>query len=135
MSNDVDQTTMTSVEVPDDQSERREIESLVQLFKLLADETRFRILLFLIQDSELNVKCLCDMLGQSQPAVSHHLALLRVAGLIECRRDGKHNFYRIIRDKVQSHIASLLKTVGPSDIVKIPNFDTGPLESEQAPSS
>jgi ArsR family transcriptional regulator, arsenate/arsenite/antimonite-responsive transcriptional repressor len=39
------------------------------------------------------VRALCDLLGDSQPAVSHHLALLRVAGLIERRREGKHNYY------------------------------------------
>src|SRR5262245_23834139 len=59
---------------------------LVQLFKLFADETRLRILYFLMQREELNVRALCSLLKQSQPAVSHHLALLRVAGLIECRR-------------------------------------------------
>ena len=68
---------------------------LVRWFKLLADETRLRILLFLLQERELNVRTLCEMLSLSQPAVSHHLALLRGDRLIECRRDGKHNFYRI----------------------------------------
>ena len=68
---------------------------LVQVFKLLSDETRLRILLYLTQQGELHVTALCDRLGQSQPAVSHHLALLRVAGLIEARRDGKHNFYHV----------------------------------------
>ncbi len=68
---------------------------LVQVFKLLSDETRLRILMYLIREGELHVTALCDKLGQSQPAVSHHLALLRVAGLIEARRDGKHNFYSI----------------------------------------
>ena len=53
---------------------------LVRLFKLFADETRLRILHYLMQRDELNVRTLCDLLGQSQPAVSHHLALLRVAG-------------------------------------------------------
>ncbi|QDU46385.1 HTH-type transcriptional regulator KmtR [Symmachiella dynata] len=70
---------------------------LVQVFKLLSDETRLRILLYLTQQGELHVTALCDRLGQSQPAVSHHLALLRVAGLIEARRDGKHNFYHVRR--------------------------------------
>ena len=70
---------------------------LVQVFKLLSDETRLRILLYLMRDRELHVTALCDKLRQSQPAVSHHLALLRVAGLIEARRDGKHNFYSICR--------------------------------------
>jgi ArsR family transcriptional regulator len=68
---------------------------LVQVFKLLSDETRLRVLLYLVREGELHVTALCDKLGQSQPAVSHHLALLRVAGLIEGRRDGKHNFYSV----------------------------------------
>lgn len=68
---------------------------LVQIFKLLSDETRLRVLLYLAREGELHVSALCDKLQQSQPAVSHHLALLRVAGLIESRRDGKHNFYRV----------------------------------------
>ena len=68
---------------------------LVQVFKLLADETRLKILFFLGREKELHVSALCERLGQSQPAVSHHLALLRVAGLIEPRRGGKHNFYSI----------------------------------------
>jgi ArsR family transcriptional regulator len=42
---------------------------------------------------------LCDALGQSQPAVSHHLALLRGEHLIECRREGKHNYYRLIPER------------------------------------
>jgi ArsR family transcriptional regulator len=69
---------------------------LVELFKLLADETRLRILFLLQQRRELNVRTLCQILGQSQPAVSHHLALLRTSGLIEMRRAGKHNFYRLL---------------------------------------
>ena len=56
---------------------------LVQVFKLLADETRLKILFFLGREKELHVSALCERLGQSQPAVSHHLALLRVAGLID----------------------------------------------------
>jgi ArsR family transcriptional regulator len=77
---------------------------LVQLFKLLADETRLKILYFLMQQDELNVRTLCKLLRQSQPAVSHHLALLRVAGLIECRRDGKHNFYHLVPKRCQAYL-------------------------------
>ena len=68
---------------------------LVQVFKLLSDETRLRVLMYLHREGELHVSALCERLEQSQPAVSHHLALLRVAGLIEARRDGKHNFYSV----------------------------------------
>jgi ArsR family transcriptional regulator len=69
------------------------IRELAQVFKLLSDETRLRILFYLAQNNELHVTDLCQRLGQSQPAVSHHLALLRHGRLIEPRRSGKHNFY------------------------------------------
>lgn len=72
---------------------------LGQLFKLLADETRLKILSYLLQADELNVRSLCKLLDQSQPAVSHHLALLKACGLIECRRDGKNNFYRVMPEQ------------------------------------
>lgn len=84
---------------------------LVQVFKLLSDETRLRILLYLMQEGELHVTALCERLGQSQPAVSHHLALLRVAGLIEARRDGKHNFYSICRNHFHSLMGELFSNI------------------------
>ncbi len=85
---------------------------LVQLFKLFSDETRLRILHFLMQQEELNVRELCDLLGQSQPAVSHHLALLRVAGLIESRRDGKHNFYSILHKRFRELMEMFFSATG-----------------------
>jgi ArsR family transcriptional regulator len=81
---------------------------LSRLFKLLADETRLSILLMLVDVEEYHVRALCDMLGQSQPAVSHHLALLRMAGLIECRRAGKHNFYRLSPKRFEELLESAL---------------------------
>jgi ArsR family transcriptional regulator len=48
---------------------------------------------------ELHVRALCERLGESQPAVSHHLALMRSAGLIDRRREGKHNFYSLRTDR------------------------------------
>jgi ArsR family transcriptional regulator len=91
---------------------------LVQLFKLLSDETRLRILHYLMQTEELHVRALCDLLGQSQPAVSHHLALLRVAGLIESRRDGKHNFYRVLPQRFQQFL-DMVFTVTPDKARKV----------------
>lgn len=73
----------------------RTINGLAQVFKLLADESRLKILLALAQDGELHVTALCELLQQTQPAVSHHLTLLRMSGLVGYRRDGKHNFYRV----------------------------------------
>jgi ArsR family transcriptional regulator len=85
---------------------------LVQVFKLLSDETRLRILNYLGREGELHVTALCEKLGQSQPAVSHHLALLRVAGLIEARRDGKHNFYSIRSEHVTTLLGEVLGVFG-----------------------
>jgi ArsR family transcriptional regulator len=82
---------------------------LVHLFKLLADETRLRIIYYLMQQNEMNVRTFCRLLRQSQPAVSHHLALLRSAGVIECRRDGKHNFYRLILKKCQAYLDAVFE--------------------------
>jgi ArsR family transcriptional regulator len=73
----------------------RTIEGLVEIFKLLADKSRLRILLALAREGEMHVSALCDLLEQSQPAVSHHLTLLRMRNLVGFRRDGKHNFYHI----------------------------------------
>lgn len=90
----------------------RAIRDLVQVARLLSDETRLRILYFLAQHQELHVSDLCDRLGLSQPAVSHHLALLRVSGLIEARREGKHNFYSIRSDAFGELLVSLLSALG-----------------------
>ena len=86
-------------------------QELLQIFKLLSDEKRLRILLYLGRERELHVTALCEKLGQSQPAVSHHLALLRVAGLIEPRRDGKHNFYSLRRTHFHHVLEELFQCI------------------------
>src|SRR4051794_40442398 len=88
------------------------VRDLAQVFKLMSDETRLRILLYLAQNNELHVTDLCNRLGQSQPAVSHHLALLRVSGLIESRREGKHNFYSVRTDHFGDLLVSLFSAAG-----------------------
>ena len=95
---------------------------LVQVFKLLSDETRLRILFYLMRERELHVTALCDKLGQSQPAVSHHLALLRVAGLIEARRDGKHNFYSVRTSHFHRIMEELFQNMSESDEIRFEDF-------------
>ncbi len=62
------------------------------LLKHVSDPTRLQVILTLAE-GERHVGALCEQLGQSQPAVSHHLALLRHGGIILPRRQGKNNFY------------------------------------------
>ena len=72
-----------------------EIRRVAELLKQVSDPTRLQVLI-LLNERERNVTELCSDLGtQSQPAVSHHLALLRHGRLIEPRRSGKHNFYAL----------------------------------------
>jgi len=92
---------------------------LVQVFKLLSDETRLRVLMYLAREGELHVTALCDKLNQSQPAVSHHLALLRVAGLIEARRDGKHNFYSVRAKHFHRLMTEIFSSLGNEDADEI----------------
>lgn len=77
---------------------------LGELFKVFSDPTRLRILGALTR-GEL---CVCDIgavLGASQSAVSHQLALLRSAGLVAFRREGKTLYYRL----ADSHVSLLLE--------------------------
>src|ERR1700761_2253064 len=64
------------------------------LFAALADNTRLR-LLNLMQGREVCVCYFVEILGQSQPKISRHLAYLRKAGIVSARREGKWMHYRI----------------------------------------
>lgn len=64
-------------------------------FDALCDPARRHILALLLETSE---RCVCELHGAldaSQPKVSRHLAVLREAGLVLARRDGKWMHYRI----------------------------------------
>ena len=65
------------------------------LYAALADRTRLR-LLNLMRDEEVCVCFFTEVLGESQPKISRHLAYLRKSGLVESRRDGKWMHYRIV---------------------------------------
>ena len=59
----------------------RTINGLAQVFKLLADESRLKILLALSQDGELHVTALCDLLDQTQPDLDLCVAKVIVPGM------------------------------------------------------
>lgn len=66
-----------------------------QLFELLADGTRRRILMLLLDHREICVCRLVGALAEPQPKVSRHLAAMREAGLLASRRKGTWILYRI----------------------------------------
>ena len=65
------------------------------LFAALADGTRLR-LLNLMRDDEVCVCFFTEVLHESQPKISRHLAFLRKSGIVESRREGKWVHYRIV---------------------------------------
>ena len=73
----------------------RMIRELADVFSMLADQSRLKIVLALLHAGRLHVNALVDLSNQSQPAVSHHLRLLRTFGLVDFDRRGKNNFYYI----------------------------------------
>jgi ArsR family transcriptional regulator len=79
---------------------------IVRLCKLLSDEARVQII-ELLKSGESCVLQIMSHLKMSQPATSHHVALLRNAGLIRLRRDGKHNFYSLASDKLSTVLTAL----------------------------
>jgi ArsR family transcriptional regulator len=81
-----------------------------RLFKALADRTRLR-LLNLIGSDEVCVCFFVEVLGESQPKISRHLAYLRRAGVVAARREGKWMHYRISVPTADEHAARLFAEV------------------------
>ncbi|EOK48175.1 ArsR family transcriptional regulator [Enterococcus faecalis EnGen0062] len=71
-----------------------EIKQVSQLYKVLSDPTRLRILL-LLKEGEHNVTEISEQLGMEQSAVSHQLKLLRDSRVVKARREGKMIFYTL----------------------------------------
>jgi DNA-binding transcriptional ArsR family regulator len=70
------------------------VELAVEVFSMLADATRIRIILALRDVEELSVNHLADIVDKSPAAVSQHLAKLRLARIVATRQDGQRVFYR-----------------------------------------
>lgn len=96
---------MTQIKLPHDHGQEDEkvlsrmpelekCQQTAEIFKLISDGTRLRILLLLCHCEECvsNIAAFMDM---SDPAVSHHLKLLRRSGLVVSRREGKEVYYKL----------------------------------------
>src|ERR1051326_5405177 len=79
------------------------------LFRALADRTRLR-LLNLLAAGEVCVCFFVEVLGESQPKISRHLAYLRRAGVVAARREGKWMHYRVTTPE-DAHVARIFAEV------------------------
>ena len=75
---------------------------LAEWFGVLADPTRLRLLSMIATAGEACAACdLVPALGVSQPTVSHHLKVLREAGLVESEKRGRWVYYRPVPDRLE----------------------------------
>ena len=90
----------------------------VTFAKAMADETRQKIM------PQLCCHWLCvgdvvALIGVTQPTVSHHLAILREAGLVYTRREGKQVYYTLNHSAMDSCCGNLMETFAPEERLEV----------------
>jgi DNA-binding transcriptional ArsR family regulator len=83
------------VRLPDDQ-----VGLVVEVFRMLADATRVQVL-WSSTDREMSVNELAEYVGKPAPSVSQHLAKLRMARLVQTRREGTTIFYSLENNHIR----------------------------------
>jgi ArsR family transcriptional regulator len=90
--------------------------ALAPMFKALGDPVRLRLLSLIASTG--GESCVCDLTGEfdlSQPTISHHLKVLREAGLVDCQRRGTWVYYWM-RPEAMRQLAGLLDTSMARDL-------------------
>lgn len=98
------------MKIAKDPSEAGSITDFLPFFKAFCNPTRAQIIEFLLGGE----RCVCEMTGpldQSQPLVSHHLALLRASGLVHVRNEGTRTYYSIDWDRFEGDLKGFLDYV------------------------
>lgn len=90
----------------------KDLDHLADLFRVLAEPNRLRILYLLMQRET----CVCELLpemGISQPLLSHHLSVLAESGLVQTRRQAQRIFYSIVPEALGRFKGLLLDHFDP----------------------
>lgn len=101
------EATLPPGQQPQSATAPADVDDVAQMFGLLADPGRLRLLLALLPGE----MCVCDLAvtsGQSTSSVSHALRLLRAARVVRVRRAGRQAFYRLDDDHVRAVLALAL---------------------------
>ncbi len=86
-----------------------ELDEYATVFKALSDPLRLRLLRMLPSGEEKRTFCVCDLaekLGISQPCLSHHLNILKTAGLVDFEKDGCTVFYHVDQAEVLARLSA-----------------------------
>jgi DNA-binding transcriptional ArsR family regulator len=89
---------------------------LLTFFKALAHESRLK-LVGLLADRERSVQELASLVALKEPTVSHHLAMLREAGLVRLRQDGNTHWYALETKTLASRAKTMLQTEKLAELV------------------
>ena len=95
---------------------------LSRMFKALGDPVRLRLLSMIASQAGaegVGEVCVCDLLGAfdvQQSTISHHLRVLREAGLVDCQRRGTWVYYWVVPSALE-RLSSLLQSTGERDTV------------------
>lgn len=108
-----------------------ELELLVQFLKVLADESRLR-LVGLLSHGEKTVGELAEDLGLKDPTVSHHLAKLQALDLVSARADGNARYYRLeveVLNRLKRELFTVAKVKSIVDNVEAERFERKVLDT------
>jgi len=86
-----------------------------EILRALAHPLRLQIMEFIDQNDEINVNKIYNTLNLEQSITSQHLRILRLADLVETKRDGKFIYYSINYDKVGNTVESIKKFLEESE--------------------
>jgi ArsR family transcriptional regulator len=92
--------------------------STVQFGKALADETRQKIMA-LCCCQQLSVSAIAEALGVSQPTISHHLKILKSAGLVRAEREGREVFYTLNQELLAQACCNVAESFAPDHRVSL----------------
>jgi ArsR family transcriptional regulator len=91
--------------------------ALADMLKILSDVNRLRIICLLSSGE----KCVCEIeegLGISQPLASHHLGILREAGLVEVRKEATSSYYSLVSEGMQNLNDDFMKILGTNKVLE-----------------
>ena len=83
--------------------------------KAIADDTRQKIMSACCCN-ELSVNEIVEKIGFSQPTISHHLAILRDAGLVAVREEGKQTFYTLNQERIAVCCGQIMLKFAPESV-------------------
>lgn len=101
---------------------QEEFQALLQFFKVLADETRLKMV-GILAGRECSVAELAAALGVREPTVSHHLAKLKTLGLVRMRAEGTTHFYRLDAEALRAANKELLTREKLASLVAVDEGD------------